>query len=236
MGNKSEDCTVVIFTRIILYALIALLMVVSMVRYDVLLSARDTASTLSAKKGLQNIPGLSPIVLTLSLNVYQHLFDLGLDKRGMLTIIDYSKPSSERRLWVIDLKKNQVLFYTYVAHGKESGDNRSDFFSNRPNSFSSSIGVYLTGNTYYGVAGYSLRLFGLDKGFNDEAFKRGIVMHPAWYVGGNFSKRYGQLGHSLGCFAINPNLSSPLIDTIKGGTVLIGYYPNENWLQQSRFL
>jgi hypothetical protein len=185
---------------------------------------------------LARAEGLNPNVLRLALNAYGRLYQEGYDKQKMLTIIDYSRPSTERRLWVIDLKNLQVPFYELVAHGKNSGENMSNRFSDNPQSLASSIGVFLTGNTYMGKHGYSLRLQGLEAGFNDKAYAREIVLHAASYVSEAFARAHGRLGRSFGCPAVDATVSTPIINNIKQGTVLFAYYPDKAWLTHSTYL
>src|SRR4051794_37025917 len=153
--------------------------------------------------------------------------------RSLLTVIDYSRPSTSPRLWVIDLHTGRVLFEELVAHGRGSGENLTDHFSNEPGSLASSLGLFLTGDTYVGSNGYSLRLQGLEAGVNDRAFDRAIVMHGASYVRAGM-ERLGRLGRSWGCPAVRPAVARQLIDTIKGGTLLLAYYPDAQWLHGSR--
>ena len=180
--------------------------------------------------------GLDPQVLQLGLKAYQHAKQMGLDKQNILTIIDYTKASTAPRLWVIDLNSGKILFNTLVAHGKGSGSNYATQFSNKPGTEASSIGVYITGKAYWGEHGYSLRLFGEDKGFNDNAYARTIVMHPAWYVSQSFATAHGYLGRSWGCTALDEKVSRPIISAIKEGTVILAYYPNQQWINSSTFL
>lgn len=180
---------------------------------------------------------IDPSVLKLSLTAYQKARRLGLNDRQILTIIDYSKPSTEKRLWVVDLRTNRVLFNTYVSHGKNSGNLTATSFSNEPGSLKSSIGVFLTEKPYFGNNGYSLRLIGLEHGINDNAYRRAIVVHGAWYADSNVVKKYGQLGRSWGCPAVSETLARPLIDTIKERTLVFVYSGNERrWLSHSSFL
>src|SRR3990167_34702 len=179
---------------------------------------------------------LDPKVLQLALLAYEHARLQGLDKQQILTIINYQQPSIDKRLWVINLNDDKVLYNTYVAHGKNSGDNYADEFSNSPKSQESSIGVYVTGNTYYGNDGYSLHLIGLDSGFNSNAYSRSIVMHGAWYVSQYFIDQYGSLGRSWGCPAIDKTIEPQVVNTIKNGTVIFAYYPEKNWLDNSKYL
>jgi hypothetical protein len=180
---------------------------------------------------------LNPDVVKLALTAYQNAIKNGVkNKQQIITIIDYSLPSNIKRLWVLDLKTQKVIFNTWVAHGKNSGENFADHFSNSPKSLQSSIGLYETGGTYFGNNGYSLVLHGLDKGFNDKAESRRIVMHPAPYVDESIIREHGRIGRSWGCPALNPEVATPLINTIKGGTLLLAYYPNAEWLQKSNYL
>jgi hypothetical protein len=181
---------------------------------------------------------VDPSVLRLSLIAYLKARHRGLDARQLLTVIDYSKPSSERRLLVIDLKNDKVLFNTYVTHGKNSGNVMPTSFSNRPGSLKSSIGVFeTTDSPYIGNNGYSLRLRGLEQGINDNAYDRAIVIHGAWYADSDIIRRYGQLGRSWGCPAVSDRLARPLINTIKEHTLVFVYSNSDKrWLHQSRFL
>jgi hypothetical protein len=177
-------------------------------------------------------------VLRLSLIAYIRAHRQGIDSKPLLTIVDYSKPSSERRLWVVDLKREKVLFNTWVTHGKNSGDVKATSFSNQPGSLKSSIGVYVTTHQpYVGGNGYSLRLVGLERGFNDNAYARDIVVHGAWYADPDLVKRQGGgLGRSWGCLAVSDKLAHPIINTIKDKTLIFVYYPDRKWLNKSSFL
>lgn len=179
---------------------------------------------------------IDPNVLHLSLIAYLHARHRGLDHKQMLTIIDYSKPSTEKRLWVFDLSKARVLYNTWVAHGKNSGGLVPTSFSNAPGSLKSSIGVFVTDRPYIGDNGYSLRLSGLDQGYNDNAFRRDIVIHGANYVNPGIIQRYGQIGRSWGCPAVSKTLSHAIIDKIKDNTIVFAYYPDRSWLSHSIFL
>lgn len=155
---------------------------------------------------------------------------------NILTVIDYSIPSSEKRLWVFDLNERKLLFNTYVSHGIRSGFLLSQYFSNKYDSKASSIGVYQTEQTYYGREGLSLRLDGLERGFNDNASGRYVVMHGGWYVEENFIKKYGRPGRSWGCPAIPEDQRTAIINTIKDKTIFVIYYPSDDWFNKSRFL
>lgn len=180
---------------------------------------------------------LDPGVLRLALKAFLKVRERGLDEKQLLTIIDYSKPSSDKRLWVIDIKHASILYNTWVTHGKNSGDVYATSFSNRPGSLQSSYGVFLTTEEpYVGENGYSLRLVGLEPGINDNAYRRAIVVHGAWYADRSVVRKYGQLGRSWGCPAVSDSLAKPLIDTIKERTVLFAYADNHSWIRHSPYL
>jgi hypothetical protein len=153
-----------------------------------------------------------------------------------LTVIDYSKPSTEKRLFVYDLNSKAVLYSEYVAHGSGSGENIATRFSNEPDTHATSLGLFVTEDTYIGKNGYSLRLNGLDKGFNDNALERAIVMHGAPYVNPDTASQLGRLGRSWGCPALRPAIAHELIDHVKGGNLVFSYYPDQNWLKSSKYL
>jgi hypothetical protein len=159
-----------------------------------------------------------------------------VEEPSTLTIIDYSKPSTERRLWVLDFETRGLLYEELVAHGQGSGGNLPTKFSNTPDSHQTSLGLFVTDTTYVGRNGYSLRLTGLEPGFNDRARERAIVMHGAPYVSGQISKSLGRLGRSHGCPAVREPIARELIDRVKGGSLVFAYYPDTNWLKSSRFL
>ncbi|WP_234272734.1 murein L,D-transpeptidase catalytic domain family protein [Billgrantia zhangzhouensis] len=153
-----------------------------------------------------------------------------------LAVIDYSLPSTEPRLWVFDLAQEQLLFEELVSHGRGSGDAEATIFSNTPESYQSSLGLFRTMNSYYGRNGYSLRLEGLESGVNDLAYQRAIVIHGADYVSEAFIRQTGRLGRSHGCPAVRQEVTYPLIDSIKEDHYLFVYYPDPEWLATSAFL
>ena len=155
--------------------------------------------------------------------------------KGIITLIDFTKPSTEERLYVLDIKHHKLLFSSLVSHGKNSGNNYATSFSNENGSYKSSLGFYITGNTYQGKNGYSLILNGLEKGINDNAKERAIVIHGADYANPS-AIASGRLGRSFGCPALPQSLCKPIINTIKGGTVLFIYAEDPKYLSQSRFL
>jgi hypothetical protein len=153
-----------------------------------------------------------------------------------LTVIDYSKPSTERRLWVFDLKAKELVYEELVAHGQGSGANMATEFSNDNESHQTSLGLFVTRDTYVGKNGYSLRLDGLDRGVNDRARERAIVMHGAPYVSEAFVKANGRLGRSWGCPAVSDAVAKKMIDVVKGGGLVFSYYPDAEWLKTSKYL
>lgn len=175
-------------------------------------------------------------VLRLGLKAYTKARKFGLAQKELLTVIDYSQPSTKKRLWVFDLKNGKALFNTWVSHGKNSGYIQANSFSNQPGSLKSSIGVFLTDIPYMGKNGYSLHIRGLEPGVNDNAYSRAIVMHGAHYVTSDMANHQGRLGRSWGCPAVSLNLIKPIINTVKGKSVIFAYYPDKNWLKKSRFL
>lgn len=153
-----------------------------------------------------------------------------------LTVIDYSKPSTEKRLWVFDLRSHEMVYEELVAHGQGSGGNVPTLFSNDPETHRTSLGLFRTADTYVGKNGYSLRLDGLDRGFNDHARERAIVMHGAPYVSAEFAQAQGRLGRSWGCPALEADVARDVIDRVKGGGLIFAYYPDQQWLNASQFL
>lgn len=153
-----------------------------------------------------------------------------------LTVIDYSKPSTEKRLWVFDLRSHEMVYEELVAHGQGSGGNVPTLFSNDTDTHRTSLGLFVTGNTYAGKNGYSLRLEGLDRGFNDRARERAIVMHGAPYVSAEFAQAEGRLGRSWGCPALREGIARDVIDRVKDGGLVFAYYPDQEWLTASRYL
>lgn len=156
-----------------------------------------------------------------------------INRTQVITIIDFSLPSDQKRLWVLDLVEAKVLYHCLVSHGRNSGDVMAKKFSNKPGSYTSSPGFYTTGETYIGKHGFSLRLDGFENGINDKARERAIVIHGADYVSSEFISKYGRLGRSLGCPAIPEELSTEIIETIKDGTCLFVYAPSESYLSKS---
>ena len=186
---------------------------------------------------MHQAPGLHENVLKLALNAETCAVQQGLVKRrDLLTVIDYSIESTQPRLFVFDLAAQRLLFRELVAHGKASGDRFTNFFSNDPGSLATSLGLFVTEDTYVGHNGYSLRLKGLEPGFNDMALARAIVLHGAYYVSQQAINVLGRLGRSWGCPAVRAEVAQKLINTIRGGSAIFAYYPDKAWLTRSAFL
>ncbi|HYC87048.1 MAG TPA: murein L,D-transpeptidase catalytic domain family protein [Chryseosolibacter sp.] len=156
-----------------------------------------------------------------------------LSGKGLLSIIDFTKPSTRKRFYTIDLNRRRVVFHTYVSHGRNTGENYATAFSNKPHSNQSSLGFYVTGETYVGSKGYSMKLDGMDRGYNDKIRDRAVVMHEADYVSENWIKRYGRLGRSQGCPALSKEMNRKVIDTIKGKSLIFAYYNDGGFLRSS---
>lgn len=179
--------------------------------------------------------GLSKNVLEYALKGYDKLVQQGeLQNSDILTIVDFSQPSSKKRFYLIDIKEAKVLTNTYVSHGKNTGFVTAEKFSNIPESLQSSLGFYVTKGTYTGKHGLSLRLAGMERGFNDNAENRAIVVHGADYVGAHRLGSY--MGRSFGCPALPRDISSKVINTIKNGSALFIYAPQQKYLQQSGYI
>jgi len=168
---------------------------------------------------------------------YQNLLNSKkIPKKDTFAICDFSQSSDDRRLYIIDLLNQTVLYWTYVAHGKRSGKEFAKSFSNRINSHKSSLGFYLTKDTYYGKNGLSLKIKGLEKGFNSNAEKRGIVIHGSFYVGENYLEDNEYLGRSWGCLAVPLEESEEIIDVLKKGSCIFVYYPSKLYLSNSKII
>jgi hypothetical protein len=185
-------------------------------------SSETTATAVPAV--FSRAQGLSPKILARALDAVSAARAQGVSGASdKLTIIDYSLPSTQPRLWVLDLAKGKVLFHELVAHGAGSGDKFATRFSNVNDSRATSLGLFLTGDTYEGGNGYSLKLKGLDAGVNDLAETRHIVMHGAWYVSEDHARQFGMIGRSWGCPALSQTVAPAVIDAIKGGSFLYAY-------------
>ena len=173
-----------------------------------------------------NTLGLSEEAFNYGLKGYEYLKSIGkLNNESILSIVDFSLPSSQKRLFVLDMENGALLYQTFVAHGRNSGKEYARQFSNKPESFKSSLGFYVTKNTYFGQHGFSLRLEGEEKGINDNAMKRAIVIHSADYVDKKLISTQGYIGRSLGCPALPKDVYKPIITKIKDGSCLFVYSP-----------
>ena len=193
-------------------------------------------SSLYESMNLQAL-GLSKEAFNYAVEGYNYLLSTGkLNNDNILSVVDFSLPSSKKRLFVIDMENGKLLYNTYVAHGRNSGKVYANEFSNRPESFKSSLGFYITKGTYTGKHGYSLQLEGEEKGINDNALSRAIVIHSASYVNEKVVKSQGYVGRSLGCPALPEKLAKPIIRTIKDGSCFFMFSPNSNYVAKSQIL
>ena len=200
-------------------------------------AAATTSSLRAAGWGGSQLGSLDPHVFSLALNAASCAVQAGKAAAPTtLTVIDYSKPSTQKRLWVVDLRTHTLLFEELVAHGQGSGNNLATRFSNDAETHSSSIGLYAAKDAYIGKNGYSLRLDGLDAGFNDHAMERAIVIHGAAYVSDAIARAQGRLGRSWGCPALRPEVAHDVIDRVKESGLVFAYYPDPKWLAASEFL
>jgi hypothetical protein len=208
-------------------AFLGILMLAATARADDQLVARLVAAA----------PAANPQVLSLATRAAECARRQGLlDGFNHLAVIDYSLPSTKPRLWVFDVTRGRLLFQELVAHGRNTGERVAEHFSNVEGSKMSSLGLFQTTETYYGSNGYSLRLRGLDPGFNDNALARAIVMHGAPYVSQALAERVGRIGRSWGCPAVRQEIARTVIDTLKGGALIFAYYPDRKWLSESPLL
>jgi hypothetical protein len=246
-GNaKNQKQEAGVQKKALLILLIALLLMTSWTNigswtdgYKNLVASKDVLDAkLFFEKYLSlNEPALKPEAFRYGLIGFETLLSKGLIANdSLLTIIDFSLPSSTDRFFVINLLNNQVIFKTLVSHGRNSGDLYANRFSNKMQSHESALGFFITGKSYQGGQGYSLQLQGVDKGYNDQTLLRGIVIHAADYATHEYVTRYGRLGRSFGCPALPPELSRPIINLIKEGSVLFSYYPDRSYLNHSVIL
>ena len=208
------------------------------------LSIKSEVAEISTSQNLYNKIDFSSGT-TLKFDVFEKAF-LGFnnlkkarkidEKAKLLTVCDFSLSSNIKRLWVINTETGEILFNSLVAHGKNTGEEFAVNFSNTESSLQSSLGFYVTDVTYHGENGYSLKLLGVDNGYNDNALQRAVVMHGADYVSDEFAKKHKRIGRSWGCPAVPRALAEPIINTIKGKNVLFIYYPEENYLTSSQWL
>lgn len=201
---------------------------------SVALLAGDAAAGRGAEQGALAPPRNE--VLDRALQAYACARAEGAVQRPVLAVIDYTLPSTERRLWLIDPDSGRVQRRELVAHGKGSGGLRATHFSNEPGSHRSSLGLFVTGETYIGRHGRSLRLHGLEPGVNDAAYDRAIVVHAASYATQAHAVRFGRLGRSHGCPALAPDVAPELLDTLENGAALFVYGDDPDWLGRGRDL
>lgn len=181
-------------------------------------------------------PSADPAVLRLAVDAMACATANGMAPSQRLAVIDYSLASTVPRLWVFDLDKRTLLYRELVAHGRNTGENFARKFSNAHGSLQSSLGLFRTRDTYIGRNGYSLRMDGLESGFNDNALERAIVMHGAPYVTPELARQQGRVGRSLGCPAVRQGVARQIIDVLKGGQFIFSYYPDRRWLDASNYL
>lgn len=190
----------------------------------------------SAKNLAKQAPQLKPAVLSEALKAVECARQFGVgDSARYLSVIDYTRSSQSRRLWVFDLKKQKLKFEEYVAHGKNSGEDIPKAFSDREGSLQSSLGLFLTDTTYEGGHGISLHLYGLNRHLNQNAFERKIVMHGASYVDPQVATALGRMGRSWGCPAVRPEVAEPMIDMLKEGQFIYAYGPGSTQASTCQF-
>jgi hypothetical protein len=181
-------------------------------------------------------PELNQQALRHALAAMQCAVNHGAAPAHRLAVIDYSRPSTERRLWIFDLQRKRLLLRDFVAHGRQSGENFAQTFSNRLGSNQTSLGLFRTAESYRGKHGYSLRMDGLEPGLNDLARERAIVIHGAAYVSPSLVQSQGRIGRSLGCPAVRPEVARMVVDQLKGGQFLFAWHSDQRWLQGSAYL
>jgi hypothetical protein len=191
---------------------------------------------LNEAKLARKAKNLNPVVLSIALDAYRDALKDGHATKPYLVVIDYSKPAHQKRMWIFDLQRQQKLYELHVTHGLNTGNKTHAFeFSNRLGSLQSSLGVFVTKNTYVGRQGYSLRLEGLERGVNSNAMRRGIVMHGADYASRDFLQKTGGIGRSWGCPAIDSELNAEVIELLEHGSVVFSFYPDRNWLLSAEY-
>ena len=208
---------------------------------------KDIEVSISAEDALVQLVSTNPLnelfvlpndnLLEMAVNGYHKLLNnKQIEKGKTLTIVDFSLPSTEKRMWIIDVESGMILHNSVVSHGRNSGNLMAEKFSNVDSSYMSSLGFYVTGETYFGKHGYSLRLDGVEKGFNDKARDRAIVIHGAEYANENFITSTGRLGRSLGCPALPVDTSKEIIDMIKDKTCLFIFGKDDDYISKSKLI
>jgi hypothetical protein len=208
-----------------------LLLVMTLLSLSLPVRAASLAQTLAKEAPLAN-----PYVIELAAGALQCAVSKGMERPARLAVIDYSLPSTAQRMWVFDVARQRLLHQELVAHGRNSGDNYAQSFSNQIGSLQSSLGLFRTRETYVGRNGYSLRMDGMEQGINDRAMERAIVIHGAPYVNPDFIRQHGRIGRSLGCPAVRAGVAREIIDTLKNGQFVFAYYPDQRWLAESAYL
>lgn len=178
----------------------------------------------------------NPRVISLAVAALDCAVSKGMAKPARLAVIDYSLPSTTQRMWVFDVARHRLLHQELVAHGKNTGENYAQHFSNRLGSLQSSLGLFRTREAYNGSNGYSLRMDGVENGVNDKAFERAIVIHGAPYVDAQLAQSQGRIGRSWGCPAVRAGIAREIIDKLKNGQFVFAYYPDQQWLSTSAYL
>jgi hypothetical protein len=196
----------------------------------------DSVSTLYTSIGLDKLGMNYDVFRYGMIGFYTLKQDGKISDRNLVSFIDFTKPSTEKRFYTVDLDSRTVKFHSLVSHGRNTGENMATAFSNKQHSNQSSLGFYITGETYVGSKGYSMRLDGADGIYNSNMRNRAVVMHDADYVSENWIKKYGRLGRSQGCPALPKGISRQVIDTIKDKTVIFAYYNDAQYLKSSAHL
>jgi hypothetical protein len=206
--------------------------------HDAAINSKKPSATTSVYDSLQlNLSGLNRDAFENARKGWEKLRSQGkLANQSVISIVDFSQSSNKKRLYVLDMENYKVLFNTLVAHGKNSGKEWATYFSNKLNSYKSSPGFYVTGQTYSGGNGYSLKLTGMENGINDKALQRAIVMHGADYVSESYISSRGYIGRSYGCPAVPAKEAKSIINTIKNGTCLYIHVPDQRYLSRSAIL
>lgn len=199
--------------------------------------ASDNSQAQKLVRALSGVaPAAEPDVLERAVSAMKCAVSNGMESAERLAVIDFSLPSSERRLWIFDLQDKTLLLEDFVAHGQNSGGNHATRFSNVVGSHQSSLGLFRTQESYFGRHGYSLRMDGLEAGVNDRARDRAIVIHAADYVDPAWIERQGRIGRSQGCPAVRPEIAELVVDSLKDGQFMFTYYPDPEWLASSAYL
>jgi hypothetical protein len=200
------------------------------------LNFEDSIKTLYTSIGLEKI-GMNYDVFRYGMIGFYSLKQSGkVSDRNLVSFIDFTKPSTEKRFYTVDLDSRSVKFHSLVSHGRNTGENIAKSFSNKEHCNQSSLGFYITGETYVGSKGYSMRLDGVDGNYNSNMRNRAVVMHDAEYVSDSWVKKYGRLGRSQGCPALPKEICKTVIDTIKDKTVIFAYYNDADYLKSSAYL